>query len=172
MEFKKSKTLENLKAGFAGESQANRRYLYFSLKADEEGQQEISQVFRSTADGETAHAIGALAGIDASLLSYDPLINSYTTLYESDYANQNSRHKYMFLYETSNYYYPWYVVDAQSSSFGVNGILSNGNTNTIIPIEDWLGAYVPIPGGPAAYAQYVSDCSNSFGTGQWKYVGS
>ena len=60
MEFKKSKTLENLKAGFAGESQANRRYLYFSLKADEEGQQEISQVFRSTADGETAHAFGHL----------------------------------------------------------------------------------------------------------------
>ncbi len=58
MEFKKSKTLENLKAGFAGESQANRRYLYFALKADEEGYQEIANIFRSTADGETAHAFG------------------------------------------------------------------------------------------------------------------
>ncbi|OWP55922.1 MAG: rubrerythrin [Thermoplasmatales archaeon B_DKE] len=58
MDFKKSKTLENLKAGFAGESQANRRYLYFAQKADEEGNQEIAQIFRSTADGETAHAFG------------------------------------------------------------------------------------------------------------------
>lgn len=58
MEFKSSKTLENLKAGFAGESQANRRYLYFAQKADEEGNQEIAQIFRSTADGETAHAFG------------------------------------------------------------------------------------------------------------------
>lgn len=57
-QLKKSKTLENLKAGFAGESQANRRYLYFALKADEEGYQEIASVFRSTADGETAHAFG------------------------------------------------------------------------------------------------------------------
>ena len=60
MELKNTRTLENLKAGFAGESQANRRYLYFALKADEEGQQEIAQVFRSTADGETAHAFGHL----------------------------------------------------------------------------------------------------------------
>ncbi len=56
--LKGSKTLENLKAGFAGESQANRRYLYFALEADEEGYQEISAIFRSTADGETAHAFG------------------------------------------------------------------------------------------------------------------
>lgn len=65
MELKNSKTLENLKAGFAGESQANRRYLYFAQKADEEGQQEISAVFRSTADGETAHAFGHLKYLQA-----------------------------------------------------------------------------------------------------------
>lgn len=58
VEFNRSKTLENLKAGFAGESQANRRYLYFAQKADEEGYQEIAAIFRSTADGETAHAFG------------------------------------------------------------------------------------------------------------------
>lgn len=59
-ELKNSKTLENLKAGFAGESQANRRYLYFAQRADEEGLQEVAAVFRSTADGETAHAFGHL----------------------------------------------------------------------------------------------------------------
>ena len=57
-ELKNSKTLENLKAGFAGESQANRRYLYFAQRADEEGLQEVAAVFRSTADGETSHAFG------------------------------------------------------------------------------------------------------------------
>ncbi|MCL4438477.1 MAG: rubrerythrin family protein [Candidatus Thermoplasmatota archaeon] len=60
MELSKSKTLENLKAGFAGEAQANRRYLYFAQKADEEGLQEVASIFRSTADGETAHAFGHL----------------------------------------------------------------------------------------------------------------
>ncbi len=72
MELKNTKTLENLKAGFAGESQANRRYLYFALKADEEGQQEIAQVFRSTADGETAHAFGHLKYL---ALVGDPVTN-------------------------------------------------------------------------------------------------
>jgi len=56
--LKGTKTLENLKAGFAGESQANRRYLYFAQKADVEGQPDIAAVFRSVAEGETGHAFG------------------------------------------------------------------------------------------------------------------
>ncbi len=56
----KSKTLENLKAAFAGESQANRRYLYFAQKADVEGYNDVAAVFRSTAEGETGHAHGHL----------------------------------------------------------------------------------------------------------------
>ncbi len=55
-----SKTLENLKAAFAGESQANRRYLYFAQKADVEGYNDVAAVFRSTAEGETGHAHGHL----------------------------------------------------------------------------------------------------------------
>ena len=55
-----SKTLENLKAAFAGESQANRRYLYFAQKADVEGYNDVATVFRSTAEGETGHAHGHL----------------------------------------------------------------------------------------------------------------
>ncbi|RUM53598.1 MAG: rubrerythrin [Methylococcus sp.] len=55
-----SKTEENLKAAFAGESQANRRYLYFAQKADVEGFNDVSAVFRSTAEGETGHAHGHL----------------------------------------------------------------------------------------------------------------
>ena len=55
-----SKTEGNLKGAFAGESQANRRYLYFAQKADVEGYNDVSAVFRSTAEGETGHAHGHL----------------------------------------------------------------------------------------------------------------
>jgi rubrerythrin len=58
--LKGTKTEENLKAAFAGESQANRRYLYFAQKADVEGYNDVSAVFRSTAEGETGHAHGHL----------------------------------------------------------------------------------------------------------------
>lgn len=60
MQLKGSKTEDNLKAAFAGESQANRRYLYFAAKADVEGQNDVAAVFRSTAEGETGHAHGHL----------------------------------------------------------------------------------------------------------------
>ncbi len=59
-ELKETKTFENLKAAFAGESQANRRYLYFAQKADIEGYNDVATVFRSTAEGETGHAHGHL----------------------------------------------------------------------------------------------------------------
>ena len=55
-----TKTHENLKAAFAGESQANRRYLYFAKVADIEGYPEIASNFRETAEGETGHAHGHL----------------------------------------------------------------------------------------------------------------
>ena len=60
MKLKGTKTHENLKAAFAGESQANRRYLYFAAKADVEGQNDVAALFRSTAEGETGHAHGHL----------------------------------------------------------------------------------------------------------------
>src|SRR3546814_5574025 len=60
MELKGSKTEDNLKAAFAGESQANRRYLYFAQQADIEGYNDVAAVFRSTAEGETGHAHGHL----------------------------------------------------------------------------------------------------------------
>ena len=59
-DLKGTKTHENLKAAFAGESQANRRYLYFAKAADIEGYPEIAGLFRDTAEGETGHAHGHL----------------------------------------------------------------------------------------------------------------
>ena len=65
MDLKGSNTEENLKEAFAGESQANRRYLYFAAKADVEGYNDVSAVFRSTAEGETGHAHGHLEHLEA-----------------------------------------------------------------------------------------------------------
>src|SRR5579884_2049177 len=59
-QLKDTKTLEHLKEAFAGESQANRRYLYFAKQADVEGQPDIAGLFRDTAEGETGHAHGHL----------------------------------------------------------------------------------------------------------------
>ncbi len=50
-------TTDNLKVAFAGESQANRRYLAFAKKAEEEGMKNVAKLFRAAADAETVHAI-------------------------------------------------------------------------------------------------------------------
>ena len=55
-----TKTHDNLKYAFAGESQANRRYLYFAKVADVEGRPDVAGLFKDTADGETGHALGHL----------------------------------------------------------------------------------------------------------------
>lgn len=59
-ELKGTKTLRCLKEAFAGESQANRRYLYFARQADIEGYPDTAGLFRSVAEGETGHAFGHL----------------------------------------------------------------------------------------------------------------
>ena len=64
-DLKGTKTLDNLKEGFAGESQANRRYLYFARQADVEGYPDAAGVFRNTAEGETGHALGHMEFIAA-----------------------------------------------------------------------------------------------------------
>lgn len=55
-----TKTHDNLKHAFAGESQANRRYLYFARRADIEGYPDIGGLFRDTSEAETGHAFGHL----------------------------------------------------------------------------------------------------------------
>ena len=58
--LKGTKTHENLKHAFAGESQANRRYLYFARVADIEGFPDVGGLFRDTSEAETGHAFGHL----------------------------------------------------------------------------------------------------------------
>jgi rubrerythrin len=59
-ELKGTKTHAHLKEAFAGESQANRRYLYFAKQADIEGHPDVGGLFRDTAEAETGHAHGHL----------------------------------------------------------------------------------------------------------------
>src|ERR671910_2325287 len=58
--LKGSKSHGNLKNAFAGESQANRRYLYFARAADIEGYPDVGGLFRDTSEAETGHAFGHL----------------------------------------------------------------------------------------------------------------
>ena len=63
--LKGTKTHQNLKDAFAGESQANRRYLYFARQADIEGYPDVGGLFRDTAEAETGHAHGHLDHLKA-----------------------------------------------------------------------------------------------------------
>jgi rubrerythrin len=65
-QLKGSKTHQNLKDAFAGESQANRRYLYFARQADIEGYPDVGGLFRDTAEAETGHAHGHLDYLKAA----------------------------------------------------------------------------------------------------------
>jgi rubrerythrin len=58
-----SKTNDNLEAAFAGESQANRKYLFFAHKADKEGQGRVARLFRAAAEAETVHALNHFANL-------------------------------------------------------------------------------------------------------------
>jgi rubrerythrin len=58
-------TMDNLKEAFAGESQANRKYLAFARKADEEGYHQVAKLFRAAAAAETVHAMNHLDAMEA-----------------------------------------------------------------------------------------------------------
>ncbi len=66
-------TDDNLKEAFAGESQANRKYLAFAKKAEQEGFANIARLFRTAAEAETIHAMGHLNAMDAVKSTADNL---------------------------------------------------------------------------------------------------
>jgi rubrerythrin len=109
MELKGSKTEQHLKDAFAGESQANRRYLYFANKADVEGHPDIAALFRSTAEGETGHAHGHLeyleqCGDPATGLPFGPTHENLLT------AVAGETHEYTDMY-------PGMAKDARDEGF-------------------------------------------------------
>ncbi|MFC1973878.1 rubrerythrin family protein [Chloroflexota bacterium] len=85
---------DNLKAGFSGESQANRKYLFFAEKAEKEGHKRIARLFRAAADAETAHArnhLNVLQGVKSTrenlLAAIDGENHEFTEMYP-DFINK------------------------------------------------------------------------------------
>jgi rubrerythrin len=81
-------TVENLKTAFAGESQANRKYLAYAAKAEKEGYPQIAKLFRAAADAETIHALGHLANMGGVGSTLDNVLDAlggetyeFTTMY-------------------------------------------------------------------------------------------
>jgi rubrerythrin len=73
-----SKTQEDLKEAFAGESQANRKYLAFAKKADQEGLKQVAKLFRAAADAETVHAhyhLRQMGGIKSTKENLEEALN-------------------------------------------------------------------------------------------------
>ncbi|BCS89049.1 rubrerythrin family protein [Pseudodesulfovibrio sediminis] len=83
-----SKTTENLKAAFAGESQANRKYLAFAEKADKEGKPGVAKLFRAAAAAETIHAhahLRLLKGVGSTEENLKEAIEGETYEFKSMY---------------------------------------------------------------------------------------
>lgn len=83
-----SKSEESLTEAFAGESQANRRYLAFGVKADQEGYPQVARLFRAAAEAETVHAhnhLRALKGIRSTKENLQEAISGETHEFKSMY---------------------------------------------------------------------------------------
>ncbi|MCX7965727.1 MAG: rubrerythrin family protein [Syntrophorhabdaceae bacterium] len=83
-----SKTEQNLKEAFAGESQANRKYLAFAKKAEEEGYKQIAKLFRAAAEAETIHAhnhLRELKGIKTTRENLEEAIMGETHEFQNMY---------------------------------------------------------------------------------------
>lgn len=83
-----TKTEKNLKEAFAGESQANRKYLAFAKKADAEGYKQIAKLFRAAAEAETVHAhnhLKELGGIKGTKENLQEAINGESYEFQKMY---------------------------------------------------------------------------------------
>ena len=83
-----SRTIENLKDAFAGESQANRRYLAFAEKAEKEGLMQTAKLFRAAAEAETIHALnhlGTMGEIKSTIENLDAAVSGETFEFKEMY---------------------------------------------------------------------------------------
>jgi rubrerythrin len=107
--IKGTKTHENLKEAFAGESMANRRYLYFARRAEVEGLTDVRDLFEDTAKGETGHAFGHL---DHLLEAGDPATNEPIGDSEANLASAVAGETYEF-----TAMYPGFAKTAREEGF-------------------------------------------------------
>jgi rubrerythrin len=104
-------TLDNLKEAFAGESQANRKYLFFAQKADEEGFTNIAKLFRAAAEAETVHAhnhLTVMEGIGSTEENLKTAISGEIAEFESMYpdfikkAEEEGNKKAVWTFDVAN----------------------------------------------------------------------
>ena len=96
MALANSQTEKNLKEAFAGESQANRRYLAFAKKAEEEGFKQVAKLFRAAAEAETVHAhnhLRALGGIKSTKENVQEAIGGETYEFKKMYPEMVTKAK-------------------------------------------------------------------------------
>jgi rubrerythrin len=85
-----SKTVKNLEEAFAGESQANRKYLAFAKKAEEEGYKQVAKLFKAAAEAETVHAhnhLRELNGVKSTKENLETAIGGETHEFQNMYPN-------------------------------------------------------------------------------------
>ena len=106
-----SKTLENLKNAFAGESQANRRYLAFARKAEEEGLSQVAKLFRAAAEAETIHALNharIMGEVKSTLDNLNKAVSDETFEYKNMYpkyvntARKEGNQKAVWSFDVAN----------------------------------------------------------------------
>lgn len=103
-----SKTDNNLQAAFAGESQANRKYLAFAKKAETEGYKQVAKLFRAAAEAETVHALNHLKELDGIKSTKENLTE----------AISGETHEFQSMY-------PQMIADAETE--GIKGALRSFN---------------------------------------------
>jgi rubrerythrin len=106
-----TKTSDNLKAAFAGESQANRKYLAFAKKADTEGFPQIAKLFRAAAEAETVHAhahLRVLDGVKSTAENLNEAVNGETFEFTNMYpqfiedAKAEGNHAALISFDNAN----------------------------------------------------------------------
>ena len=106
-----SRTIENLKAAFAGESQANRRYLAFAEKAEKEGLMQAAKLFRAAAEAETIHALNHLRTMEeikSTIENLDTAVSGETFEFKEMYpkylsiAKQEEKNQAAWSFDVAN----------------------------------------------------------------------
>lgn len=109
--MKMSRSIESLKDAFAGESQANRRYLAFARKAEEEGFRQVAKLFRAAAEAETIHALNHLrimGEIKSTAENLDAAVSGETFEYKKMYpeylsiAKQEGKRQAAWSFDVAN----------------------------------------------------------------------
>ncbi len=125
--------------------------------------------YQHSIGGNIGAVIGIVKGI-AIAITYGYIAQEYTTIYESTYANHNTRDKYMWLYLTNDYYYPWEPLSWYSvAGFSVSGYLSGSGVQGILPWIPTGNTFIGDFGNPntafnpdSTIAGYISSGANNF----------